>query len=113
MVKTIFAGSFSLPFRRPSASASRTAFSISRCEVMPTFFRNLRRLVLNTSSFINASQDSLLCKTHFIQDSLTQDSLMLRVVQHVFAEVALAAIGFRFGPLSLDVAILAAGDIFR
>src|SRR5258705_4330605 len=54
-VRTILAGSFSLPLRRPASIASRTAFSISRCEVMPTFFRNLRRLALKTSSFMVAS----------------------------------------------------------
>ena len=54
-VSTIFAGSFSLPLSLPAAIASRTAFSISRCEVMPTFLRNLRRLVLKTSSFMRAS----------------------------------------------------------
>jgi hypothetical protein len=37
------------------ATASRTAFSISRCEVMPTFLRNLRTLTLKTSSFMIAS----------------------------------------------------------
>ena len=36
-----------------------------------------------------------------------------RIVQHVFAEVALAAIGARGGVAALDVAILAAGDVFR
>src|SRR5438552_1478688 len=54
-VRTILAGSFSLPLRRPASSASRTAFSISRCEVMPTFFKNLRRLALKTSSFMMTS----------------------------------------------------------
>src|ERR1700738_5266858 len=53
-VNTILAGSFLLPLGRPAATASRTAFSISRCEVMPTFFRNLRRLELKTSSFMKA-----------------------------------------------------------
>ena len=38
-----------------SPLASRTAFSISRCDVTPTFLRNLRRLVLSASSFIVAS----------------------------------------------------------
>src|SRR5437879_4165497 len=54
-VRTILAGSFSLPLRRPASIASRTAFSISRCEVMPTFLRNLRRLALKTSSFMMTS----------------------------------------------------------
>src|ERR1700724_841126 len=95
-VKTILAGSFSWPLRRPLASASRTAFSISRCEVMPTFLRNLRRLALKTSSFMMAS-----CLGP------------CRVVQHVFAEIALRAVGARVGVVALNVAILAAGDIFR
>ena len=38
------------------APAARTACSISRCEVMPTFLRNLRRLTLNASSFMIASR---------------------------------------------------------
>ena len=38
----IVAASFSLPCRRPAASASRTALSISRCDVTPTTLRNLR-----------------------------------------------------------------------
>src|SRR5690242_21640756 len=50
-----FAGSASCPLSLPLASAARTAFSISRCEVMPTFLRNLRMLTLNTSSFMIAS----------------------------------------------------------
>src|SRR6266581_2966509 len=54
-VRTILAGSFSLPLRRPAATASRTAFSISRCEVMPTFLRNPRRLLLKVSSFMVGS----------------------------------------------------------
>jgi len=37
---------------RPFASASRTAVSISRCEVTPTTFRNLRMSMLKRSSFI-------------------------------------------------------------
>src|SRR5438552_5182357 len=97
MVSTILAGSFSLPLRRPSATASRMAFSISRCEVMPTFLRKPRRLPLKTSSFIMLS---LNLRPH-------------RIVQHVLAEVALAAVGARFGIAALDVAVLAAGDIFR
>jgi hypothetical protein len=35
------------------------------------------------------------------------------VIEHVFAEIALAAITARFGVLVLDIAVLAAGDIFR
>src|SRR4249919_3805871 len=96
MVRTIFAGSFSLPLSLPDATASRTAFSISRCEVMPTFLRNPRRLVLKTSSFIAVSS-----------------SRGTGVIQHVFAEIALAAVGAGIGVDALDVAVLAAGDIFR
>src|SRR5580692_11030625 len=96
-VRTILAGSFSLPLRRPLATASRTAFSISRCEVMPTFLRNPRRLVLKTSSFMKAPSRLR----------------VFRMVQHVFAEIALFAIGAGVGVGVLDVAILAAGDVFR
>src|SRR5713226_2717886 len=95
-VRTILAGSFSLPLRRPAAIASRTAYSISRCEVMPTFLRNPRRLVLKTSSFMMVS---LILRP-------------ARVVQHVFAEIALAAVGAGVGVGALDVAVLAAGEIF-
>src|SRR3954463_125731 len=97
MVRTIFAGSFSLPLSLPDATASRTAFSISRCEVMPTFLRKPRRLALKTSSFMMVSR----C------------SRPARIVQHVFAEIALAAVGARVGVGALDVTVLAAGDIFR
>ena len=41
----------------PAARASRTALSISRCAVMPTFFRNFRTLMLKMSS----SMSRLLC----------------------------------------------------
>src|SRR6266581_7184232 len=95
-VNVIFAGSFSLPLSLPPATASRTNFSISRCEVMPTFLRKPRRLVLNRSSFMVISR--------FLGT--------LRMVQHVFAEVALAAVGARGGVVALNVAVLAAGDIF-
>src|SRR5215831_19628325 len=44
--------SLSLPARIPACTASLTAFSISRCEVTPTFLRNLRISILNVSSFI-------------------------------------------------------------
>jgi hypothetical protein len=64
---------------------------------MPTFLRNPRRLVLKTSSFMVVS---------FI-------SRPVRVVQHVFAEIALAAVGAGVGVDALHVAVLAAGDIFR
>ena len=47
-VRTIFAGNLSWPLRRPASIASRTAFSISRCEVMPNFLRNLRRLEISS-----------------------------------------------------------------
>jgi hypothetical protein len=36
-----------------------------------------------------------------------------RIVQHVFAEVALAPVGAVFGDGALGVAVLAAGDVFR
>ena len=38
---------------------------------------------------------------------------MIRMVQHVFAEVALFAVGAALGVVALNVAVLAAGDIFR
>src|SRR5947199_2042636 len=95
MVSTIFAGSFSLPLSLPASTASRTAFSISRCEVMPTFFRNLRRLALKTSSFMRASW-------------LRPD----RIVQHLLGEIALRAVGAGIGVAALHVAVLAAIDIF-
>src|SRR4029079_12908185 len=85
----------SLPLRRPEATASRTAFSISRCEVMPTFLRNLRRLVLNMSSFMMASL-----------------SWPAGIVQHVFAEVALAAVDTGVVVGAPDVAVLAGGGTF-
>src|SRR3984893_6993180 len=37
-VRTTLAGKASLPFSLPPLTATRTACSISRCEVMPTFF---------------------------------------------------------------------------
>jgi hypothetical protein len=37
---------------------------------------------------------------------------MIRVIEHVFAEVALAAVGFGLGCVALDVAVLAAGGVF-
>src|SRR6202158_6378369 len=92
-VRTIWAGSFSLPLRRPVSTASRTAFSISRCEVMPTFFRNLRRLVLKTSSFMAASLNLR----------------MVRMGQHIFAEVALAAGGAGGGGGAVNGAVFAGG----
>src|SRR3954470_4278042 len=93
-VKTILAGSFSLPLRRPDSSASRTAFSISRCEVMPTFFRNLRRLALNASSFMVIS-----CLR------------VIRVGHHVIGEVALLAVGAGDRGIARRVAVLAAIDV--
>src|SRR5690242_7572849 len=36
----------------------------------------------------------------------------VRIVHHVFAEIALPPVGAGFGVLALDVAVLAAGDIF-
>src|SRR3954470_19430087 len=94
MVRTIFAGSFSLPLSFPASIASRTAFSISRCEVMPTFFRNLRRLALKTSSFMRASW-------------LGPD----RIVQHLLGHIALGTVGAGIGIAALHVAVLAAVDI--
>src|SRR4029453_10068033 len=44
--------SLSLAARSPAFIASLTAFSISRCEVTPTFLRNLRISILKVSSFI-------------------------------------------------------------
>src|SRR5215207_10707370 len=94
MVSTIFAGSFSLPLSLPASMASRTAFSISRCEVMPTFLRKLRRLVLKTSSFMGASR-----------------SRPCRIVQHLLGEIALGAVGAGIGIAALHVAVLAANDV--
>jgi hypothetical protein len=37
---------------------------------------------------------------------------MVRMAQHVFAEIALAAVGAGVSVGALDVAILAAGDVF-
>ena len=48
----ILAPSISFPASRPDFTASRTAFSITRWEVTPTSFRNLRTERLNWSSFI-------------------------------------------------------------
>src|SRR3546814_13574539 len=52
IVSVTRAGSLSFPDSLPSAMASRIAPSISRCEVTPTFLRNLRTLMLKTSSSI-------------------------------------------------------------
>ena len=52
-VTTAFAGNRSLSLIRPVAAASRTAVSISRCAVTPSFY--LRTLVLRASSFMVAS----------------------------------------------------------
>src|SRR5215475_5631329 len=51
--------SLSLPAQIPAFTASLTAFSISRCEVTPTFLRNLRISILNVSSFIVPSNLSV------------------------------------------------------
>src|SRR5262249_32787983 len=96
MVSTIFAGSFSLPLSLPASMASRMAFSISRCEVMPTFFRKPRRLELKTSSFMKASW---------------KISGTRRIVQHLLREVSLGAVGAGVGVAALDVAVLAAIDV--
>src|SRR5207245_6248471 len=55
-VSVTLAGSFSLSLRRPCDREVRTASSIARWPVIPTFLRNLRRLMLNTSSFMLASR---------------------------------------------------------
>src|SRR5262245_23527078 len=105
MVSTIFAGSFSLPLSLPAAIASRTDFSISRCEVMPTFLRKPRRLLLKLSSFMTVSP---LLRTILIGKPVPTlrwrgppgpDHALRphRIVQHVFAEIALGAVGARFG----------------
>src|SRR6185369_10679047 len=83
------------PLSLPEATASRTAFSISRCEVMPTFLRKPRRLPLKLSSFMTISVE---LRPH-------------RIVEHVFAEIALRAIGARLGPGARGVALLAADDV--
>src|SRR5262249_10820554 len=49
-------GSFSSPLRRPSASAWRTAFSISRWAPTPRVLRNLRKLPFKVSSFMAYSR---------------------------------------------------------
>src|SRR5579864_4168080 len=46
------AGKLSVPLIVPSSMPCRTARSMSRCEPMPTTFRNLRMLRLNVSSFM-------------------------------------------------------------
>src|SRR6185312_3808924 len=50
IVSTTLALSLALSFTLPAASASRTAVSISRCEVTPTTLRNLRKSMLKRSS---------------------------------------------------------------
>src|SRR5262245_52827429 len=50
-----FAGSVSLPLSLPFESDCRTAFSISRCPLIPTCFRNFRTLILKASSFMSLS----------------------------------------------------------
>src|SRR5580704_12292819 len=55
-VRTTLAGKASLPLSLPPLTAARTACSISRCEVMPTFLRNLRTLTFSASSFMIASR---------------------------------------------------------
>src|ERR1700730_15250051 len=49
-VTTAFAGRRGLSFNCPFATASRTAFSISRWAVTPNVLRNLRKLLLRASS---------------------------------------------------------------
>src|SRR5258705_1430494 len=96
-VITILAGSFSWPLRRPLVTASRIAFSISRWEVMPTFFRKPRRLPLKTSSFMNGSSKILRSG---------------RIVQHLLGEISLGTVGAGAVIAALDVAVLAAVDVF-
>ena len=84
-----------ISFADPGYSPLDALKAISRCEVMPTFLRNWRRLVLKTSSFTTA------CAT-----------LLSRMVQHVFAEIALRAVGARDGIAAERVAILAARHVF-
>src|SRR5262245_42462996 len=120
MVSTILAGSFSLPLRRPLATASRTAFSISRCEVMPTFLRKPRRLLLKLSSFMIASvfpAHDLIGKpvpTLRWRGPPGPDHRLRshRIVQHLLGKVSLGAIGACVGVAALNVAVLAAVDIF-
>src|SRR5690349_14402617 len=50
ILSTTLALSLVLSFTLPAASASRTAVSISRCEVTPTTLRNLRKSMLKRSS---------------------------------------------------------------
>jgi small-conductance mechanosensitive channel len=65
-VSVTFAGSASFPFSRPFATASRTAFSISRCEVMPTFFKKRLTLVLRASSFMTSLAPAGVWKSNVI-----------------------------------------------
>src|SRR5262249_46348836 len=55
MRNVIFGLSTVVSDKRRAVSALRTASSISRCEVTPTVFRNLRISMLKRSSFIGAS----------------------------------------------------------
>src|SRR5258706_4128192 len=55
MDKVISARKRSPPLSVPDFNPSRTARSISRCEVTPTFFKNLRTSRLNVSSLKLAS----------------------------------------------------------
>src|SRR5207253_6035906 len=96
----------------PAATASRTAFSISRCEVMPTFLRKPRRLLLKLSSFmmcsISAHDLDRKTGTHF---SGSCDLGSHRIVQHLLGEITLDAIGAGIGVAALDIAVLAAIDV--
>jgi hypothetical protein len=53
--KVTVACTFPLPLNLPVSMALRTADSIYRCEVMPTFLRNFLICKLNVSSFIAVS----------------------------------------------------------
>src|SRR5260370_35141592 len=93
---------------------------------MPTFFRNLRRVALKTSSFMVASglrfDHTLVTAWHeplsfearkrSSWPGMTKTLRVVRMVQHVFAEIALAAGGARGGVGGEHVAVPAAGDIF-
>src|SRR2546423_567652 len=75
----ILAGSFWLGLSAPRSAASRTAFSISRCEVTPTFLRNFRTLEFNASSFMivspSASGAGTLPPRHFPNEGSCRQAL--------------------------------------
>src|ERR1700737_2615111 len=73
--RVIFAGNDSVPVMAPAAAALATACSISRCELMPTVFKNLRMLRFRASSFIG--------DLSFFEDGeiLSQAKVMLKLTQ--------------------------------